>query len=592
MPPGGHPVRGVSDNGTFISYAQHGEDVILWRALGDRTGVFYVDVGAFHPTDDSVTRALYERGWRGINIEAQPDRLQAFEDERPGDTNLSLAIGDRDGTVVLTMPDNPGWASTLDPALTGSDPSTSRTLEVPLRRLDTLLAELGTEHVDVLKVDVEGAEPAVVRGLLGGPLRPVVCVIEGVAPGVGRVAGDEAVDLLVKAGYQHCLFDGLNHYLTTDPSLKSALSTPASPVDNYTTDLMRRLLDERHQLHETIATLVTENLGLRSVPADAGARPADGDDGAEARPPAGAETDQSGEPVDDATSSYAGGDLPVPVDDGPDLPDDGQVSVDPFATGRIPRILDTVVRAERRRKTFGRRLRGAAVTRTRSAHAEAPIGLLELVVRDRAPGDAVKLLYREVLGREADVDGLAVWSSRLEAGESALVLSRELADSAEARERPADHRTKVRAALRTWESLVAIDELGAAAWHPGRPYQPGTVAHEVFVRALFEVGLRRQPTADELDFEVAKLVGGAGREWLLRAYAGRPDVVARLLGEANGLRGRLRRWRNMRGLIAAFREQVVAAESRQIALFLDDLHATGPILQDGLRIPATTTEER
>ena len=589
-------VRPVTGADRFVSYAQHGEDVILWRALGDRDGVFYVDVGAYDPTFDSVTRALYERGWRGVNIEAQPDRLSAFEAARPLDTNLGLAMGDRDGTTTLTLRETPGWASTLPPDVIGADPTTSRGIDVPMRRLDTLLADLGVEHVDVLKIDVEGAEPAVVRGLLGGPVRPLVCVVEGVAPGLGRTAGDEAVGLLVAAGYQHCLFDGLNHYLTTDPGLVAALSVPANPLDGHTTAALVALEHERSQLHTTIAALATENLGLRTVPTDGGAHPTGGDDDAEtpqtAATPDHAETAQSDGPFDDTAASYTGGDLPVPVDDGADLPDDVDAPIEPFATGRIPRILDTVVRAERRRRTFGRRLRGAVVTRTRPAHAEASIGLLELVVRDRAPGDAVKLLYREVLGREADADGLAVWSARLEAGESALMLCRELADSAEARERPADHRTKVRTALRTWESLVAIDELGAAAWRAGRPFQPGTVAHEVFVRALFEVGLRRQPTADELDFEVAKLVGGAGREWLLRAYAGRADVVAGLLGDAHGLRGRLRRWRNMRGLIAAFREQVVAAESRQIALFLDDLHATSPVLQDGLRAPATTTEER
>src|SRR5665647_1639724 len=255
----------VSDPDLFVSYAQHGEDVILWRALGGRASVFYVDVGAFDPTYDSVTRALYERGWRGINIEPQPDRIQAFEDERPEDLNLNLAIGDQDGTIELILPDNPGWASTLDPTLTGADPSTSQVLVVQLRRLDTLLADLAITHVDVLKIDVEGAEPAVVRGLLGGPVRPRVCVVEGVAPGVGRTFGDEAVALLVDDGYVHCLFDGLNHYLTTDPSLQEALSTPANPLDGFATDLVNRLHAERHENLVTIVALAAENTTLRGL---------------------------------------------------------------------------------------------------------------------------------------------------------------------------------------------------------------------------------------------------------------------------------------------------------------------------------------
>ncbi len=60
---------------TFISYAQNFEDVMLWRALKHVERGFYIDVGAFSPDLDSVTRAFSERGWRGINIEPNPHYL-------------------------------------------------------------------------------------------------------------------------------------------------------------------------------------------------------------------------------------------------------------------------------------------------------------------------------------------------------------------------------------------------------------------------------------------------------------------------------------------------------------------------------------
>jgi len=303
----GHPMHSPTP---FISYAQHGEDVILWRALGDRPAGFYVDVGAFDPSMHSVTRALYERGWRGINIEPQPDRLEAFERERPEDTNLGIALADRDGTATLTVPSVPGWASILEPPAAEGQAEGVRTLEVPVRRLDHLLAELGIERVDVLKIDVEGAEPAVVRGFLDGPVRPLVCVVEGVAPGLGRAAGDEAVALLVNAGYLHCLFDGLNHYLTADPSLEAALSVPANPVDEYHTDLLDRLLRERYDLQSQVAALTAENRTLRGSP-----------------PP----------PSPPATALASA------------VPEPGSV-------------LDPVVRGARRRATFAMLLRGEGVT--------------------------------------------------------------------------------------------------------------------------------------------------------------------------------------------------------------------------------------
>ena len=39
----------VTDSAPFVSYAQHGEDVVLWRALSETRNGFYVDVGAFDP---------------------------------------------------------------------------------------------------------------------------------------------------------------------------------------------------------------------------------------------------------------------------------------------------------------------------------------------------------------------------------------------------------------------------------------------------------------------------------------------------------------------------------------------------------------
>jgi hypothetical protein len=78
----------------FITYAQNFEDVILWRALKHVDRGFYVDCGAYDPTRDSVTKAFYDRGWRGINIEPIPSLLQEFVVQRPFDTNLAIAVSD------------------------------------------------------------------------------------------------------------------------------------------------------------------------------------------------------------------------------------------------------------------------------------------------------------------------------------------------------------------------------------------------------------------------------------------------------------------------------------------------------------------
>ena len=70
---------------TFISYSQNFEDVMLWRALKHIKNGFYIDVGANHPEEDSVTKSFYENGWSGINIEPEKEFYELLEEGRESD---------------------------------------------------------------------------------------------------------------------------------------------------------------------------------------------------------------------------------------------------------------------------------------------------------------------------------------------------------------------------------------------------------------------------------------------------------------------------------------------------------------------------
>ena len=96
---------------TFVSYAQNYEDVVLWRALRDVECGFYVDVGAGDPTIDSVTRAFYERGWSGINVEPSEPYFTALESERPRDVNLRVLSGARAGVRTLHVMEGTGLST-------------------------------------------------------------------------------------------------------------------------------------------------------------------------------------------------------------------------------------------------------------------------------------------------------------------------------------------------------------------------------------------------------------------------------------------------------------------------------------------------
>ena len=65
---------------------------------------------------DSVTKAFYDRGWRGINIDPLPSSYKKFCEQRPEDVNLLNAVGTTEGETDFFEVVGSGL-STFDPKL-------------------------------------------------------------------------------------------------------------------------------------------------------------------------------------------------------------------------------------------------------------------------------------------------------------------------------------------------------------------------------------------------------------------------------------------------------------------------------------------
>ena len=100
----------------FESYAQFLEDLVLYCALKDVDKGFYIDVGASDPTQLSVTKFFYDRGWHGINIEPLPDKCALLAEKRPRDINLCVGLGNERGKLEIF---NAGVMSTFLPEFAG-----------------------------------------------------------------------------------------------------------------------------------------------------------------------------------------------------------------------------------------------------------------------------------------------------------------------------------------------------------------------------------------------------------------------------------------------------------------------------------------
>jgi FkbM family methyltransferase len=237
---------------TFTSYAQNLEDVLLWRALRDVDTGFYIDVGANDPEEDSVTKAFYDRGWHGINIEPLPEHHQQLCRERPRDINLAIAAGAASG--VLTIYDVPavrGWASPNETVARAHQDSGLQVtpLTVPVQTLAEVCEQHVRGEIHFLKVDVEGFEAEVVRGMDFQRWRPWVLVIEATMPNSQVTNHAQWEPMIVQHGYRFVYFDGLNRYYVAAEhgELAARLTLQPNVFDEFQSAKLVKALDSaRH----------------------------------------------------------------------------------------------------------------------------------------------------------------------------------------------------------------------------------------------------------------------------------------------------------------------------------------------------------
>ena len=198
----------------FVSYAQNFEDVILWRSLADVPNGFYIDVGAQHPVYDSVSKAFYEHGWRGVHVEATATYAALLREDRPDELVLQVALNHESGSIPFyEIPDT--GLSTGDESIADHHRAQNYSViktEVLCITLADVFSRVGSRDIHWLKIDVEGMEQHVLTGWGEHPHRPWILVIESTYPNSQIETHERWEYLLMKRGYKFAYFDGLSRY--------------------------------------------------------------------------------------------------------------------------------------------------------------------------------------------------------------------------------------------------------------------------------------------------------------------------------------------------------------------------------------------
>lgn len=186
-----------------LPYLHIGTEYGGWPVLPDRLGLDSIVYAAGVGTDISFDLGVIDRF--GCVVEAfDPTprclawiRAQALPPEFRFDP---VGVGAEDGEVPFFEPKRADYVSfSAQPG----EGASARPLSFPVRRIGTLMAARNHDRLDVLKIDIEGFEYAVIDDLLASGIRPGQLLVEfhhgmyGIEPKETL----DAVEKLKAAGY-------------------------------------------------------------------------------------------------------------------------------------------------------------------------------------------------------------------------------------------------------------------------------------------------------------------------------------------------------------------------------------------------------
>ena len=187
------------------SFSQEGEDLILQQLFNRKKKGFYLDIGSFHPYKYSNTQKLYQKGWHGINIDANPDGIELFKLARDRDVNLVAGIGNKKGKKQYFLFKDPAL-NTFNEKVKSEVVNSRQSTLIGEERVDVypityiLKKYVKNKHIDFLNIDCEGESFNILKSIKFKKFCPEVIAVE--RENMGRkITKDKVIVFMEKAGY-------------------------------------------------------------------------------------------------------------------------------------------------------------------------------------------------------------------------------------------------------------------------------------------------------------------------------------------------------------------------------------------------------
>ncbi len=174
-----------------------------------KPGMTFLDVGANVGYFTLLAASLLRSTGRIYSVEPSPSCSQRLANTVNANklANVKverIGLSDEQGVKTLHIP--PADARNHSPSMIAWPDNESTPVDVPVRTLDEMLSEWNTGTIDLMKMDVEGHEPAILRGarraLESRRIRALLCEFNAPYLRAADSSSRELYDTIIDAGFR------------------------------------------------------------------------------------------------------------------------------------------------------------------------------------------------------------------------------------------------------------------------------------------------------------------------------------------------------------------------------------------------------
>lgn len=205
------------------SYSQAGEDKIvqfIFDYINKKQAlVSYLDIGCNHYRKLNNTYSLYQKGHRGVLVEANPGFIEELREKRPGDVVLNMGVAGHSADSMKFYITNADGLNSFD---LNSIQEAKKKLEwlqvekevnVPVLTMEDIINQYCGKTPDIVSIDVEGLEIDILTGLDFDEHRPKAFIIETINYSTKlqiNAKREDIMEFMHTKGYEEYAFTGVN----------------------------------------------------------------------------------------------------------------------------------------------------------------------------------------------------------------------------------------------------------------------------------------------------------------------------------------------------------------------------------------------